>query len=142
VAKSRHSQITGTAWRAARATSRIAPAGKERVDADHQRTSELPSEWRRPSQAASSASVWRAIMSSSSVRTTWRLMRLSRPAIDVSPAALACGSSTAPSHASFSTMRARMPGEFSPIPAVNTKASRPPSAAASRPAWSPTRSAK
>ena len=60
-------------------------------------------------------------------------------AIEVSPAALASGSRTAPSHASFSTMRARMLGEFSPMPAVNTKASSPPSAAASRPAWSPTR---
>ena len=36
------------------------------------------------------------------------------------------------SYASFSTMRVRMPEEFSPIPAVNMKASRPPSARGSR----------
>ena len=36
-------------------------------------------------------------------------------------------------------MRARIVGEFSPMPAVNTKASSPPNAAASIPAESPTR---
>ena len=55
------------------------------------------------------------------------------------PAAFPAGSSVPPSQASFSTIRARRPGEFSPIPAVNTKPSMPPSAAASRPACSPTR---
>ena len=34
-------------------------------------------------------------------------------------------------------MRARIVGEFSPMPAVNTNASRPPSAAASIPALKP-----
>ena len=61
-------------------------------------------------------------------------MRLSGAAIDMPPAALAAGSSTPPSQASRCTMAARIAGEFSPMPAVNTKASRPPSAAASRPA--------
>src|SRR5215472_14378725 len=57
-------------------------------------------------------------------------MRLSRAAIDVAAAALALGSSAPPSQASVSTMRARRDGEFSPIPAVNTKASSPPRSAA------------
>ena len=48
-------------------------------------------------------------------------------------AALAGGSSTAPNQASLPTTRERTPAEFSPIPAVKTTASSPPSAEASMP---------
>ena len=47
------------------------------------------------------------------------------------------GSSTPPSQASRSRDPGRIVGEFSPIPAVKTKASRPPSAAASMPGIEP-----
>ena len=84
-----------------------------------------------------SARVWRAIISSSSVGTTRSATRLvGRRDAACAPASLAAGSSSAPSQASRSAMRARIAGEFSPMPAVKTKASRPPSAAASRPASS------
>jgi hypothetical protein len=52
-----------------------------------------------------------------------RTTRLSGREISDLPSALAAGSRTTPSHASFSAMRARIVGEFSPMPAVNTKAS-------------------
>ncbi len=45
----------------------------------------------------------------------------------------------APSQESFSATRARIVTEFSPIPAVKTNASSPPSAAASIPAFNPMR---
>ena len=63
------------------------------------------------------------------------------PGFDIRAACLefATGSSATPSQASFSAIRARIPIEFSPIPAVNTKASMPCKAAASIPAFKPAR---
>ena len=52
--------------------------------------------------------------------------------------AFSTGSSDTPSHSSRSAILARMPTEFSPIPAVKTKPSRPCKAAASIPACSAT----
>ena len=85
------------------------------------------------------ARVWRAMISSSSVGTTRRATRLAGVEMRRLPAALAAGSSSAPSQARRSAMRARIAGAFSPMPAVNTKASRPPRAAASWPACRPQR---
>ena len=56
------------------------------------------------------ARVWRAIISSSSVGTTRRATRLAGVEMRSAPAALAAGSSSAPSQASRSAMRARIAG--------------------------------
>ena len=88
------------------------------------------------------ARVWRAIISSSWVGTTRRATRLAGVEMRVAPAALAAGSSSAPSQARRSAMRARIGAACSPMPAVKTKASRPPRAAASSPTCRPQRCAK
>ena len=72
----------------------------------------------------------RAMVSSSSVRTTHAETRLRSVVMRGPPAAFACGSSSTPSQAAPRQTRSRIAGAFSPMPAVNTMASRPPSAAA------------
>ena len=62
--------------------------------------------------------------------------------ISVAPASFAAGSSSAPSQPRRLAMRARIAAEFSPTPAVKTRASSPPSAAASMPAFSAQRCTK
>ena len=86
-----------------------------------------------------SASVCRAIISSSSVGTTRTLRRLLGVETVAACAALAPVSSSAPSQPSRPTTRARISGLRSPMPAVNTSPSIPPMAAASAPASRTTR---
>ena len=70
-----------------------------------------------------------AIISSSLVGMTQTDTLLSVAEIRGPPDAFADLSSFTPSHARLSQSAARTSGEFSPIPAVNTKASSPPSTA-------------
>ena len=63
---------------------------------------------------------------------TWREMR-------GPPARFAAGSRSIPSQADMPQIAARVSASFSPIPAVKTRASSPPSAAASEPISRPAR---
>ena len=70
-------------------------------------------------------SVWRAIISSSSVGMTHAVARLPAALMHGPPRWLAPSSKLTPSHAASRQMRARIGAACSPIPAVNTMASRP-----------------
>src|SRR5262249_7687458 len=77
-----------------------------------------------------SASVCCAIISSSLVGITQTDAALPGAEICGPFLAFACSSNLMPSHARFLQSAARTRGECSPMPAVNTNASRPPSTAA------------
>ena len=87
----------------------------------------------------SQSRVWRAIISSSLVGITHADTRLAAVLMRGPPRALAAASSSTPSHAASRQTRSRIAALFSPMPAVNTIASRPPSAAASEPSSRPMR---
>ena len=89
--------------------------------------------------AASSRRVWRAIINSSFVRTTQAETLLSRELIRGPPASFAAASNSSPSHPAVAQARRRIKALFSPMPAVKTSASIPPSAAASEPSSRPIR---
>ena len=75
---------------------------------------------------------WDAIQA---VGEWWPSAAADRPAGETHPRprSLAAGSTATPSQPSASQTRRRITAEFSPMPAVNTSASIPPSAAASEP---------
>src|SRR3954468_18805798 len=77
---------------------------------------------------ASMPTVWRAIISSSFVGIAHAETRLDRVPTRDSPPSFAVASSSTPSHAASRQTRSRTAALFSPMPAVNTIASRPPSA--------------
>jgi hypothetical protein len=77
--------------------------------------------------------VWRAIINSSFVGITQTETLLVAAEMRCSLRVLASLSRIIPSHLEDSQMRRRISAEFSPIPAVNTNPSTPPSAAASAP---------
>lgn len=81
----------------------------------------------------SSDHVWRAMMSSSFVGTTHAETLLCAVDIRDSPLSFAAESKSTPSHEQASQIRRRIYDEFSPIPAVNTSASMPPSTAVKAP---------
>ena len=81
----------------------------------------------------------RAIMSSSLVGTTHAEIGLWAALMQGWPAALASASKTRPVHAASRHTRSRIAALFSPMPAVNTSASSPPSAATSEPSSRPMR---
>jgi hypothetical protein len=83
--------------------------------------------------------VWRAIISSSLVGMTYAATRLLLALIRGPPLALAAASRVRPNHPAFWITRSRMSTACSPMPAVNTSASRPPSAATSEPSSRPIR---
>ena len=87
----------------------------------------------RAAASPSSAPVWRAIISSSLVGITQAETRLPAREIRGAVRAFASRSSSMPSQADASQIRSRISAEFSPMPAVNTSASIPPSTAASAP---------
>ena len=74
-----------------------------------------------------------AIMRSSSVGITHTDTRDRDVEMRGPPARLAASSSSTPSHSARAQTRARISGEFSPMPAVSTSASIPPMAAAREP---------
>ena len=77
--------------------------------------------------------MWRAIMSSSLVGMTQADTRLPVREMRGPLPPLAAGSIPTPSQAQASPMRRRISGEFSPMPAVKTRPSIPPRAAARAP---------
>ena len=77
--------------------------------------------------------MWRAIISSSFVGITHAETRLAGFEMRGPLAAFACSSISIPSQPQAAPIRLRISAEFSPIPAVKTSASIPPSAAASAP---------
>src|SRR4029450_11899329 len=81
---------------------------------------------RTPARPSNDA-VCRAIISSSFVGITHADTRLSGREMRGPPDAFASGSSSMPIHADASQIRRRISADFSPMPAVKTSASTPPS---------------